>query len=175
MNEEEKAVEEKAVSTEDLQRQIEAIKKSQAGSDAKVAELLKENGELRAKLGEAEGLDLTSIEQLKKFTTTLKTREAVIAQRERLLERAIQNDIEPALAIKLAGLTAEESDTNFDALLAEIEKLSSSKVKSVLASSGGKPGSGTPELSLSEFRRMSPDERARLPRSVRERLARNAI
>lgn len=92
-------------SIEELQAQLEQVRKAQSGSDRRVQELSEENAALKQKLEE------TST----KGAETVSKRQQELDRKERVLSLAVEKGIKPEDAFTLLGLDGSDDEDRLDA------------------------------------------------------------
>ncbi len=153
---------------EDLKKQFETIKATQAGSDKKVAELLHENEELKkAKMSAEEKREY----ERKAAEEKLSQKERELQDREvKLMKIDILNELElPHNVIgRIHGATRDEIYADAKAYKAELDALSKAEVTKRLGGSGAPPSGGSQDGAVTYDSVMAmPDKGAQWIRSHR--------
>lgn len=147
---------------EELQKTLESIKKSQAGSDAKVADLLKENEELKkGKMTaeqKAEYERQQAEERIKEKDRELQEREIRLIKLDILSELELPKDV----IDRIHGTTRDELYKDAKAFRDILNSAVKDEVTKKLSGSSGKPGGGKKtETKIDEIMAMKQEERAR--------------
>ena len=149
------------------------IRRIQAGQDRKNSEMEKQHSaevkgrdkkidELTQEVAALKDRNTNTVEGLTNEIATIRAERELVKRQSEMIQRALDNKIEPALAVKFA----ETSDANstFDLAVAEIERRTSERVNERLATGGpeSSPSKQTP-LDLSGF---TAAEIARMPQNI---------
>ena len=148
---------------------IDVAKIEQAAADRvrteysrKLKDAERANDELRSQLESAKSTD--PIDGLRDEIATIRAEKRMLATQADLLQRAVDAEIDPHIAISFAG--AADPGGAFDAAVAEIDRRVETKVNSII-SKGTPPKAGTPPDSH-DFSKLTQAELQRLPASQRD-------
>lgn len=148
------------------------LRRVQQGVDRKNVELSKSVEELTARV-DALGTEKTqTVEQLQAEAAAVAAQRALNEQTANMLQRGVEEKIDPRLAIEFAQLP--DPGGTFDRALREIDRRASEKVNEILAQSDIPESSPSKpvQLDLSQF---SAEEIGRMPDDVVERAMVEAI
>lgn len=163
--------EESSIDVNELQKQLDSIKKAQQGSDRKVSELEKERNNLIKEVESLKTSSMSSEEKLNYEKELQAAKEKEFEQKLKALEQdnlkkdfMLKNSISPELSQYISGETEEQLSENAKTLLEGIKAEADKIVKEKLA--GSPPKTGSPQ---EQTKNLTAEQIAEIP-DPRERM-----